>query len=71
MTTVMEATADAGEIVISGSTKALVPADFAGNAKGEGWLLRKRTIALDLPDVRRLGLCPKPRPHTLHPDCPP
>lgn len=45
MTTEMESTADAGEIVVSDAVKAAVPPDFIGAAKGQGWLLRKRKIA--------------------------
>ena len=40
--TEMEGTAAAGEIVVSSSTKALLPTDSATVAKGEGWLLRWR-----------------------------
>lgn len=43
-TTEMEATADAGEIVVSEAVKAVVPAEFTGPAKGSGWILRKRRI---------------------------
>ena len=59
MTTVMEGTADAGEIVMSGATKALVPQGFAGSAKGDGWLLRKRTINHDLPDLDESAFAPE------------
>lgn len=44
VTTVMEGTADAGEIVVSGEVRELLPAGFTGDRKGEGWLLRKRKI---------------------------
>jgi class 3 adenylate cyclase/predicted ATPase len=44
MTTTMESTADAGEIVVSGSVRQGLPADFVGSKKGEGWLLIKRQI---------------------------
>ena len=43
-TTAMEASADAGQIVISQSVADRVPSGFVGMRKGEGWLLRKRTI---------------------------
>ena len=39
----MEGTADAGEIVISEATRALLPPDAATVPKGEGWILRWRT----------------------------
>ena len=39
-TTEMEATADAGEIVISPELRAVLPADAAQVAKGNGWVLR-------------------------------
>ena len=39
----MEGTADAGEIVVSSSTRDLLPDGATGKAKGEGWLLRWRT----------------------------
>ena len=42
--TLMEGTADAGEIVVSGGTRDRVPVEFAGRRKGEGWLLSKRNI---------------------------
>ena len=45
ITTQMEGSADAGEIVVSRETKTLIPKDFAGSKKGAGWLLRKRTIS--------------------------
>jgi class 3 adenylate cyclase/tetratricopeptide (TPR) repeat protein len=44
VTTQMEGTADAGEIVVSDQVKTLVPGDFIGDRKGDGWLLRKRRI---------------------------
>lgn len=44
VTTEMEATADAGEIVVSDAVKAAVPANFIGSAKGDGWFLKKREI---------------------------
>jgi len=44
VTTEMEATADAGEIVVSPATKAAIPTEFTGDAKGRGWLLRKQKI---------------------------
>lgn len=42
-TTAMEKIADAGEIVISGATREVLPEDAAEVGKGEGWLLRWRT----------------------------
>ncbi|MFZ0014643.1 MAG: adenylate/guanylate cyclase domain-containing protein, partial [Acidimicrobiia bacterium] len=45
-TTEMEATADANEIMISDSVRDLVPAEFVGKGKGNGWLLRKQRINL-------------------------
>ncbi len=50
-TTEMEAAADAGEIVVSETVRALVPKDFIGERKGGGWLLRKQKIAHPLPGV--------------------
>ncbi|HXV71881.1 MAG TPA: adenylate/guanylate cyclase domain-containing protein, partial [Acidimicrobiia bacterium] len=44
ITTDMEATADAGEILISASVAESVPSSFVGEPKGDGWLLRKRSI---------------------------
>jgi class 3 adenylate cyclase/tetratricopeptide (TPR) repeat protein len=41
----MEGAADAGEIVISEAVAAVLPASFVGEAKGAGWLFRKREIA--------------------------
>jgi class 3 adenylate cyclase/predicted ATPase len=46
MTTMMESTADAGEIVVSSAVRQGLPADFVGLRKGEGWLLAKRRINL-------------------------
>lgn len=43
-TTEMEGTADAGEIVVSDKVKSLLPEGFTGDAKGNGWLLKKRVI---------------------------
>jgi len=51
ITTAMEGTADAGEIVVSSSVRAQLPADFTGSPKGHGWLLRKQKINQPLPDV--------------------
>ena len=45
ITTQMEATADAGEIVVSEAIRDALPVDFVGNAKGSGWLLRKQRIS--------------------------
>ncbi len=45
VTTQMEAAADAGEIVISDETRALLPSGHAGSRKGPGWLLRKKSFA--------------------------
>ncbi len=44
LTTEMEGTADANEIVVSSATKRLLPSDYTGMAKGNGWILRKRSI---------------------------
>ena len=44
LTTEMESAADANEIVVSSTTKELIPSDYTANAKGNGWLLRKRSI---------------------------
>ncbi len=41
--TEMEGIAEAGEIVVSDSTRALLPSGSASAAKGDGWLLRWRT----------------------------
>jgi class 3 adenylate cyclase len=46
-TTAMEKIADAGEIVVSNETRQALPSDAAGNAKGEGWILRWRTPRCD------------------------
>ncbi|MGB7858883.1 MAG: adenylate/guanylate cyclase domain-containing protein, partial [Acidimicrobiia bacterium] len=43
-TTEMEATAGAGEIVVSHDVRSMLPADFIGAAKGPGWLMKKRKI---------------------------
>lgn len=45
ITTQMEATADAGEILVSPEVRAQLPADFVGQQKGEGWILRKVRIS--------------------------
>lgn len=45
VTTEMEATAEAGEIVVSDAIKAAVPNSFIGRAKGDGWILKKRSIS--------------------------
>ncbi|MFP4554707.1 MAG: adenylate/guanylate cyclase domain-containing protein, partial [Actinomycetota bacterium] len=53
-TTQMEGTADAGEIVISGETKAALPPDSAEVSKEAGWLLKWRTPRCELmPIVER------------------
>ena len=44
ITTEMEGTADAGEIMVSDPVRDHLPNDFIGDAKGDGWLLRKRKI---------------------------
>lgn len=44
VTTEMEGTAEAGEIVVSDAVRRAVPHDFIGEARGHGWLLRKRKI---------------------------
>ena len=43
----MEGTADAGEIVVSSTTKALLPPSAVGRGKGDGWLLRWRKGHVD------------------------
>jgi class 3 adenylate cyclase/tetratricopeptide (TPR) repeat protein len=43
-TTEMEGAADAGEVVVSEAVAARLPSSFVGEAKGPGWLLRKRNI---------------------------
>jgi class 3 adenylate cyclase/tetratricopeptide (TPR) repeat protein len=47
--TEMEETAAAGEIVVSDTTKALLPADSAVQHKSNGWLLRWRTAKTGAP----------------------
>jgi class 3 adenylate cyclase/tetratricopeptide (TPR) repeat protein len=47
--TEMEETAAAGEIVISDTTNALLPAGSAQQRKGSGWLLRWRTAKTEAP----------------------
>lgn len=44
MTTEMETTADANEIVVSQAVKDELPGDFVSTRKGNGWLLRKQKI---------------------------
>lgn len=44
MTTEMESTADASEIVVSAAVRDRLPHDFVGDGKGNGWLLRKTSI---------------------------
>lgn len=44
LTTLMEATADSSEIVVSDSVRHKLPSDFCGEQKGSGWLLRKTII---------------------------
>lgn len=58
MTTEMEATADAGEIVVSDAVRAAVPSDFIGAQKGHGWLLKKRKIAHPASGRARRGEVP-------------
>ncbi|MGH2725842.1 MAG: adenylate/guanylate cyclase domain-containing protein, partial [Actinomycetota bacterium] len=48
-TTLMEQTADAGEIVVSGETAACLPAGCLGAAKGEGTLLRAAPDVAEAP----------------------
>ncbi|MEY2431071.1 MAG: hypothetical protein QOC92_796, partial [Acidimicrobiaceae bacterium] len=70
----MEATADAGEIVVSSTTAARLPARCVGVAKGDGWLLRSAP-AVDprcrfwprAPQTVDLGICLDPvvREHLL------
>lgn len=43
-TTAMESTAEAGEIVVSSRVAEQLPAGFVGDAKGDGWLLRKQKV---------------------------
>ncbi|MGB8361860.1 MAG: adenylate/guanylate cyclase domain-containing protein, partial [Acidimicrobiia bacterium] len=43
-TTEMEATAEAGEIVVTTDVKDALPDEFVGEPKGNGWLIRKRKI---------------------------
>ena len=50
--TEMEETAAAGEIVISNTTRALLPANSATQRKGNGWLLRWRTAKTEAPGTR-------------------
>jgi len=45
VTTEMEATAEAGEILVSAAIRTAVPDSFIGLAKGDGWLLKKREIS--------------------------
>jgi len=47
MTTTMEETAEAGEILISASTKDALPAGSATVQKGEGWVLRWRKARIE------------------------
>jgi class 3 adenylate cyclase len=47
MTTEMEETAEAGEILISSATKAAIPDGGAETAKGEGWLLNWRKARIE------------------------
>ncbi len=46
MTTTMEHTAEAGEILVSPATRALLPTDAVSGQKGEGWLLKWRKPAV-------------------------
>ncbi len=46
MTTEMEGAADAGEIVVSSAIKEALPSGYTGDAKGDGWTLRKRSVPL-------------------------
>jgi class 3 adenylate cyclase/tetratricopeptide (TPR) repeat protein len=46
-TTEMEGTANAGEILISPALAGRLPASAVGDAKGPGWLLRRRTALAD------------------------
>ncbi len=45
-TTEMEAAAAAGEIVVSSAIKEALPPGYTGDAKGVGWILRKRSVPL-------------------------
>src|SRR5258706_4339482 len=48
-TTEMEKIAEAGEIVVSSATRALLPTGAASTPKGAGWLLRSRTALATRP----------------------
>jgi class 3 adenylate cyclase/tetratricopeptide (TPR) repeat protein len=48
-TTEMESIADANEIVVSAATRAALPADYTKNAKGNGWVVRKRSVPRSVP----------------------
>src|SRR5216683_3881836 len=50
-TVLMEATADAGEIVVSAATTAALPASVLGETKGTGWLLRRDPSGLALDNL--------------------
>ena len=52
MVTEMEETASAGEIVVSESTRALLPAGSATEATGNGWILKWRATRTDPAGVR-------------------
>ena len=45
ITTQMESTAEAGEILVSPEVRAALPSDFVGKQKGDGWLLKKIRIS--------------------------
>jgi class 3 adenylate cyclase/tetratricopeptide (TPR) repeat protein len=53
--TEMEETAAASEIVISDTTRALLPANSAIQRKGNGWLLRWRTAKTEAPGASALA----------------
>ncbi len=61
-TTEMESIADANEIVVSAATRAALPADYTKNAKGNGWVLRKRSVPRSVQ--------PSTRQTTIHPPIP-
>lgn len=67
VTTEMEATAEAGEIVVSEAIKAVLPANFVGSAKGAGWILKKREISHPPSGRSRRGDVPDDVVETLVP----
>ena len=65
VTTRMESTAEAGEIVVSPEVRARLPSDFVGKQKGEGWLLRRKRISN--PPVGKRSPTPTGDPASLIP----